>query len=179
MADYRIETRGWLRRKRRLIASGVLSAADFDRLAREVGVAARRARKVGLVAGQVITEAKLHSIEWAGEATKTKAEPNDWLVTNLNKDGHPIRDKGKINQYVVKPATFAARYEPDGRESPYGTIYKTRQAVEVETLYFASGLDIAAPWGERQTLDDGYLLKAGTEVYGNARKSFEETYEAL
>jgi hypothetical protein len=177
MADYRIETRGLVRKKQRLTAPTVLSPADFDRIARDLGTPPRRARKVGLVAAKQLTEAMLHTIDWAGESTKTKGEPGDWLVTNLAKNATPIRDKGKINQYVIKAETFAKRYEPMSAESEHGKHHKARQSVEVDALYFSGGLDIAAPWGERQVLETGYLLKSGGEVYGNAKKSFDETYE--
>ena len=43
----------------------------------------------------------------------------------------------------------------------------------------AGGLDIMAPWGERQTIEKGYLLRNGDEIYGNDAKAFRATYEIL
>jgi hypothetical protein len=36
-----------------------------------------------------------------------------------------------------------------------------------------------APWGERQTGADGYLLMNGEEVYGAGTDAFEKTYEVV
>jgi hypothetical protein len=176
MAAYKIERTGLLRMRRRLVADAVLSPADFDAIARELGIDPRRARKEGQVAARRVTQDGSHAIVWAGEKTKNEAKIGDWLVTNLDTKGEPLKDNGIVNQYVIKPDKFAQRYKRAPGESRYGANFVQQNAVVAETLLFEGGIDIMAPWGERQTLETGYLLKTSGEVYGNADKSFRSTY---
>jgi len=79
--------------------------------------------------------------------------------------------------YVIAGGRFASLYEPTEGESTFGKVYRATGVVSA--LSFPGGLDIAAPWGERQTTSAGYLLCNGEEVYGASTNAFEATYEVL
>ena len=40
-------------------------------------------------------------------------------------------------------------------------------------------VEAVAPWGERQTAPDGYLILSGRQVYGNHAETFAATYEVV
>lgn len=116
--------------------------------------------------------------EWKGEWTQNTAEPGDWIVTSLNPDRSVMRDSaGKENSYVIAAHRFDTLYERAPGECEFGAMFGAKSVVEA--LRFSGGLDIAAPWGERQTMPDGYLLRNGDEVYGNERWTFETAYQPL
>ncbi len=82
-----------------------------------------------------------------------------------------------MNVYVILAERFAELYEPASGESKHGVVHRARGIVSA--LPFPGGLDIAAPWGERQAASAGYLLCNGQEVYGSSKEAFEATYELL
>ena len=82
-----------------------------------------------------------------------------------------------MNVYVILAERFADLYEPASRQSEHGTVHRAKGIVSA--LPLPGGLDIAAPWGERQTASAGYLLCNGAEVYGSNKETFEATYEIL
>jgi hypothetical protein len=55
----------------------------------------------------------------------------------------------------------------------------TPPARTVDALHLSGGFDIVAPWGERQTAPDGYLILSGRQVYGNNAETFAATYEVV
>ena len=167
-------------RRQRLRSEEKLTPEDFDAIAKRLGTAPRRARKVGIVAAYVVRDAKTFSTAWATEKTKSEAVPGDWIVTNLDRDGEPITDhKKEINQYVIKADRFPKLYKRIPGETKYGPQFRAREESEVYSIRLTGGIDILAPWGERQSVASGYLLRNRDEVYANDERSFEKTYEIL
>jgi hypothetical protein len=164
--------------KARLEADEVLTPADFGRIAAELGQAPIRARKVGYVAARRAAE-----IEWVetyvcGKLTTNTAQPGDLIATNLSPQREPLRDRdGHMNVYVIVPERFAQLYEPTDETIPEGAVYRAKGIVSA--LRLSGGLDIVAPWGERQTAADGYILLNGDEFYGASAEAFEATYEMV
>jgi hypothetical protein len=161
----------------RLSAPQGVTPTDFDRIAAEVTPPVR-ARKTGFVAARTATAREAVETRWNGAETKNVAEPGDIVATNLDPDGVALRDAaGNLNTYVIRAARFPELYEPTGRATEHGPMHRARTVVEA--IHLPGGFEILAPWGEIQRADDGYLLRSGTEVYGNARGTFEATYEIL
>jgi hypothetical protein len=86
-------------------------------------------------------------------------------------------DDGHVNVYVIAADRFPQLYEPMDRKSELGDAYGAKAVVCAVAL--PGGLDIVAPWGERQTVSDGYLLCNGAEVYGSNAAAFQATYKVL
>jgi hypothetical protein len=174
---FRITKRG-LTRRSRLVADDVLQPADFDVVATALGEAPVRARKIAYVAASRAAEAVAVETRWQGEVTKNQATPGDWIVTSLDARKSPLRDAdGNINRYVIRAETFTQLYEPAVGETQWGAVFKGKGLVDA--LLLPGGLDIKAPWGERQTIERGYLLRNGADIYGNDLKSFRATYEIV
>ena len=80
-----------------------------------------------------------------------------------------------MNVYAISSDRFPSLYEPAAGRSEHGTVYRARGVVCAIPL--PGGLDIAAPWGERQTTSAGYLLCNAEDVYGSSSEAFEATYD--
>jgi hypothetical protein len=80
---------------------------------------------------------------------------------------------------VISSGRFPELYKRAKGEGSDGPFFVVRERVTVDCLHFPAGVDIVAPWGERQQLGAGYLLRNGDEVYGNEARSFEGTYEFI
>jgi len=174
---YRIELIG-ARRRRRVISEAALGEPEFRRIAADVGVVPRRARKTGLVAARVAVGGEHVETRWNGKETEARAAAGDWIVTALGGDLAPLRDdEGHKNVYVIKADRFPDLYEPTGRTTPDGATYRSKGVVEA--IRVTGGFEIRAPWGETQRAADGWLLLNGGEVYGNHRDTFAATYELL
>lgn len=176
---YRIEHKG-PRRLQHVVSDDGISAAEFVQLARDLGGPLRRARKTGLVAARRAEQAQHVETRWNGKETENRAAPGDWIVTALAMDGSPLRDDaGQLNIYVIKADGFGSLYEPvqGAAETSNGAIFRARGLVDA--LRVEGGFSILAPWGEVQRADDGWLLCSGSDVYGNHRDTFAETYELL
>jgi hypothetical protein len=175
---YRIESQGFLgTKKRRIVADSRLTPADFDAIAKDIGQKPMAARKVSRIAACRTQERREVVTLWKGENTRNWAEPGDWIAVNLTPDGEVLRDEEKReNSYVITAATFDQLYErAPGEHAEFGPLFQAKGTVD--TLTFAAGFDIAAPWGERQTGTSGYLLRNSKgEVYGNQQESFDSTY---
>jgi hypothetical protein len=167
-----------IRRRPRLVADAVLQAADFDLIARALGSAPVRARKIAFIAACRTQQSRLVETRWQGEVTSNQAQPGDWIVTSLDVHRAPLRDAvGNLNCYVIHRDDFERLYERAVGESEWGPVFKARAMVDA--LFLAGGLDIKAPWGRRQTIETGYLLRNGSDIYGNAARSFRATYEIM
>ncbi|MGO8955710.1 MAG: hypothetical protein ACLPWS_04220 [Rhodomicrobium sp.] len=174
---FTIEKTG-LMQQRRLVSDAVLKPDDFDAIADALGQTPVRARKISCVAACRALEPTAVETRWQGEVTKNEARPGDWIVTNLDMRNEPLRDAaGSINRYVIRTETFERLYDRAPGETEWGPVFKAKGTVEA--LELPGGLDIPASWGERQTIEKGYLLRNGTSVYGNDAKSFCATYEIL
>jgi hypothetical protein len=175
---YKIVHRGPGRDDIRIEADVALTPADFEHIAKEPGRRRVHARKIGFVAARRAAETTVVDTRWNGRETTNTARPGDWIVTNLTPDEKPLRDReGYLNVYVIAAEGFGSLYEPTGGTSEHGAIHRAKRTVEAIRL--AGGFDIVAPWGERQTAPDGYLLCNGTEVYGNNAETFAATYEVV
>jgi hypothetical protein len=164
--------------KARLEAKSVLTAEDFARIAAELGQAPARARKIGYVAARRAAGPERIETYADGKETTNTARPGDFIVTNLSPQREPLRDRDRrMNVYVIVPKRFAELYEATGETSPHGAVYRAKGIVSA--LRLPGGFDILAPWGERQTAADGYLLLNGDEVYGASREAFAATYEVM
>jgi hypothetical protein len=164
--------------RKRLKSDVKLTAEDFDAIAKALGTKPQRARKVGLVSACVVREATTVDTVWSGERTRSQAGPGDWIVTNLDRYGNPLRDdKGELNQYVIKAERFPELYKRIPGETEQGPRFQAREESKVDSVRFSGGIDILAPWDRRQAVESGYLLRNGNEVYANDEESFEKTYE--
>lgn len=175
---YSIARCGVFGRKRRLVSAIKLTPADFDAIAAALKQPPRKARKIGLVAARRAQSRRDVETRWNGEETRNVAEVGDWIVTNLSPRGAVLRDRaGNQNTYVIRGEQFDRLYDPTEGENEFGPFFKSKSIVEF--LFFGGGFDIQAPWGERQTGKSGYVLRNGTEVYGNEQGTFAATYEVL
>jgi hypothetical protein len=162
----------------RLEADAVLTPADFESIAKKLGRPPLRARKTGYVAARRAEESEVVETRWNGKETTNTAHRDDWIVTNLSPQLEPLQDdEGHMNVYVIAAERFPQLYAPAEGKSQHGAIYRAKGIVSA--LPFPGGLDIAAPWGERQTASAGYLLCNGKDVYGSSKEAFEATYEPL
>ena len=162
----------------RLEADAVLTPSDFQSIAKQLDDPPLRARKIGYVAARRATESEVVETRWNGKETTNTARVGDFIVTNLSPTRIPLRDgEGHLDMYVILAERFADLYEPASGESEHGAVHRAKGIVSA--LPFPGGLDIAAPWGERQAASAGYLLCNGQEVYGSSKETFEATYELL
>jgi hypothetical protein len=162
----------------RLEADAVLTPSDFQRIAKTLGRPPLGARKIGFVAARRAKKSEVVETHWNGKETSNTARRGDFIVTNLSPISEPLRDAdGRLNVYVISADRFPSLYEPAAGRSEHGAVYRARGLVSAIAL--PGGLDIAAPWGERQTASSGYLLCNGAEVYGSSAAAFEATYEVL
>lgn len=162
----------------RLVAPEKLERADFYKIAERLNVKPLSARKIGYVAGRKADTEETVVTKWNGKETTNTARPGDWIVTNMSADRDVLKDKdGNANTYVIKAETFPILYDPVSGENEFGRYFKAKSIVEA--VHFPGGFDILAPWGQKQTAHDGYLLLNGKEVYGNNAETFEATYDIL
>jgi hypothetical protein len=162
----------------RIVADAKLTPADFADIARKLGEAPMRARKIGYVAARKAAKSEAVETRWNGEEKTNTARPGDFIVANLLPQQQPLRDsEGHLNIYVIAAEKFASLYEPTTEKGDLGDIYRAKGVVSA--LVFPGGFDIVAPWGEGQTGAAGYLLLNGDEVYGNNAETFAATYEVL
>jgi hypothetical protein len=163
------------------LESGIkLTAEHFHAIARQLGVAPMRARKIGYVAAQRAEGREVVETRWNGTETRNTARRGDWVVTNLSPRREPLRDReGHENRDVIAAKRFPELYAPaeGGEKSAKGEVYRAKGVVSA--LQLEGGFDIVAPWGERQTAPAGYLILNGEEVYGNNAEIFAATYEAV
>jgi hypothetical protein len=178
MIMFRIESRGFFHRKKRLVSQTKLAQSDFAKVARSLGKTPLRARKIGYVAARVAEQAETIQTHANGKETNNSASPGDWIATNLGPDHEVIRDKsGHENSYVIKAEIFPTLYDSIAGKNEFGDFFKAKNLVDA--VYLSGGFDILAPWGQKETADVGYLLLSGHEVYGNNASTFDATYEIV
>jgi hypothetical protein len=159
-----------------LVSNAKLSAADFQAICTQLRTEPLRVQRLGYVAARQAAQLEPVEMVWNGESSTAIAHPGDWVVSNLSQC-RPLRDsEGRTNTYVVRQDRFVALYETTTDACELGIICRPRAFVYA--LYFSGGLDIVAPWGERQTTASGYLVLNGDDVYANSRVVFCATYEA-
>lgn len=157
------------------MATERLSKSVFHAIAAEMGQPPLMAVKIAPVAVTRVRGPCCLETRWMSERTINEAQEGDWLVTSLDAGGRPLRDRrGALNSYIIGNPHFLEIYERAPGECELGPLFRSKQWVEA--IYFNGGVDILAPWGQRQTLGEGYLLCKGDRVYGNERASFETTY---
>lgn len=159
----------------RVVAPDVLTQADFVRIATELRLTPFRARKCGYVAARQSLRAQRIETRWNQQETINTAEPGDWIAVNMSQDGHFLRDAdGNLNIYVIKEYRFPILYSRTGGENEHGALYYPHGGVEA--IFLSGGFEILAPWGEVQRANAGYLVDNGSEIYGNAKETFDQTY---
>jgi hypothetical protein len=164
--------------KFRLVAHDQLDADDFREVAERVSQVPLAARKVGLVAARKAERKQRIETRWNGKESEITAESGDWIVTSLSPRGDVVFDsEGHPNTYAITPGRFAELYEPSTGKTEFGAKFRAKGVVAAIRL--PGGFEIEAPWGETQRSADGYLVLNGAEVYGNARETFEATYEPV
>lgn len=162
----------------RLIAEDQLTPGDFDAIAGRLKTVPMRARKAGFVSARPALFESRITTHWNGEETVNTAKPGDYVAANLSPARAVLRDKdGNPNLYVIGAARFSELYEAGEGATEFGAIYRARGIVEA--VFLPGGFEIMAPWGEVQRAGSGYLLKSGDEIYGNAKATFEETYQRI
>jgi hypothetical protein len=177
---FTIEQTGPQRSNNRLVAEAALNEADFRDIARAVGATPMRVRKTSPIAARQATTGERVETQWNGSETINTAKPGDWVATSLTADGRVLRDgAGHANHYLISAADFPTLYAPvdGGGGNEFGRFYAARGTVDA--LHLSGGFDIVAPWGERQTAPDGYLILSGRQVYGNNAETFAATYEVV
>jgi hypothetical protein len=161
-----------------LQADAVLTPADFEHIARQLGAPRLWARKIAYVAARQATKPEVIETRWNGKETISTACPGDWIVTSLTLQQKVLRDRESyVNTYVVLAERFAELYEPTGGRNELGAIYRPKGMVLAVSL--PEGFDIVLMRGERQIARTGYLLLNGGHVYGNHAETFTATYELL
>lgn len=174
---FRIEAAAPLELKR-LVADTQLSRQDFAEIAKALRVAPFQARKIGLIAARQAQECERIETRWNGKETVATAEPGDWVATNLDAAARVLTDgDGNVNVYVIKSDRFSDLYDRAEGTSRHGDIWRSRGIVSA--LKLPGGFEILTPWGETQRASAGYLLDNGSEVYGNAKETFEQTYRKV
>ena len=164
--------------KDRLVAGVVLSETDFHAIAETLGTKPLEARKMALIAVRSATAGERIETHWNGSETINTAKPGDWVATSLTAEGEVLRDRdGNANSYVIPAADFSTLYSPVEGSNQFGRFHAARGTVAA--LRLSGGFEILAPWGERQTAPDGYLLLSGSDVYGNNAETFAATYAIL
>ncbi len=165
-------------KRQRLIASKAMTPDDFDELALMLGIPITQARKIGFVAARRAQKQQLIETLWNGKESQITAQAGDWIVTNLTPDLTILRDgDGNANIYAIRADKFPSLYTRHEGDNEFGDIY--RAISQVDCLDLPGGFEIMAPWGEIQRADQGYLLRNGTEIYGNHKETFDATYEMV
>lgn len=163
----------------RLVATEQLTEADFFAIAQALETSPAWAQKVSPVAARRSSRDQQVETRWNGHETLNTAAPDDWLVTNLDRDRRVLRDgDGNANTYVIGATRFPALYRRIAGRNAFGNIYEAIARVRV--VHLAGGFEIAAPWGEIQRAAAGYLLLSDDgAVYGNHEDTFRATYDIL
>ena len=111
---FNIQSKGFFRRKNRLVAPTKLEPADFYKVADRIGVTPFKARKIGFVAARKAAQIETVQTRWDGKETTNSARPGDWIVTNLSPAHEVIHDKtGHENTYVIRAETFPSLYDAE------------------------------------------------------------------
>ncbi|MCP4933474.1 MAG: hypothetical protein GY927_04555 [bacterium] len=162
----------------RLIASDAMTPESFDELAKMLNIPIVQARKIGFVAAQQSQKEQFVETLWNGKESQITAQIGDWVVTNLTPNLSVLRDKdGNANIYAIRADKFSSFYKRHEGANSFGDIY--RAISQVDCLYLSGGFEIMAPWGEVQLADQGYLLRNGSDIYGNHKDTFDATYEKM
>jgi hypothetical protein len=113
------------------------------------------------------------------------AEPGERVATVM-KDGHVetenVAAAGDLvvtnpsgEQYLVKAATFAERYQPTATPGEFAP-----KAAPVKALVITENVAFTAPWGETMRIKaGGVLISENGEVRGVQAEEFAETYRYL
>jgi len=175
---FTIEMTGANRDRVRLVAQDILSETDFHAIADTLGSKPLQACKTALTAARPAKAGERIETHWNGSETVNTANAGDWVATSLTEGGEVLRDhSGQANSYIIPAADFPALYAPVEGSNEFGRFHAARGTVTA--LRLSGGFDILAPWGERQTAPDGYLVLSGSEVYGNNAETFAATYQVV
>lgn len=148
----------------RIVSAGQLTAADFDAIAAQLGVAPKVYAKNGAPAAvRVVTSAEeVVTHNSTGVEARNTAEPGDAIVTRMQ-NGVPARnDAGQLDHYVVKADKLDALFGPGDEEVMDGGVslgVKRPGKNVVRAIPVPGGVDIDTSFG-RQSTPNGYLLNS-------------------
>ena len=99
--------------------------------------------------------------------TTNVAEVGDWIATNPGGE-----------QYIIKPATFAKKYEPATELG--GNWYKPKGGPQ-QFVQIKRDMSVLASWGEVQNIKAGGYLNVTnpTDIYGIGEEEFNNTYKLV
>lgn len=182
MTNFKIESTGNTQDLPRLVSTTKLSPDDFLSIADALGLRPKRAKKTGFVSARRTAEQTRIETRWNGKESSITAEPGDWIVTNMTSKRELMRDsQGCLNVYAIRATAFPMLYEPDEGSTPEGDVY--RAISEVDVIALPGGFEIVPPWAkvpsDIQSSNTGYLILSRGEVYGNAKETFDATYEFI
>lgn len=182
MTKFKIESAGGPAGLPRLVSTAKLSPDDFSDIADALGSRPMRAKKTGFVSARRTAVQSEIETRWNGKESSITAEPGDWIVTNMTSKRELMRDsQGCLNVYAIRAAAFPSLYAQDSGATPEGDVY--RAISEVDVIALPGGFEIVPPWakapGDVQSSDAGYLMLSRGEVYGNAKETFDATYEFI
>jgi predicted acylesterase/phospholipase RssA len=173
---YKLQPTGFFRKTRHLTSTAILTASDFDALAKELSVVPLDAQKFGFVAARRAERPERVETHSEGHETTNIANVGDWIITNMTPHGEALRDSaGRLDTYVIKGDDFERLYVPVHRQSEFGALYGAKGAVSAIEL--PGSFDILGPWNERQKGKAGYLIRNGDQIYGIEKSVFHRTYD--
>lgn len=162
-----------------------LTSEHFERIVDELGrrkiQVLRGVRRVGKISARKAEKAEEVKTRCDGPQSNVKARRGDWIATTLDDNLMPILDRqGEKNIYVIKAKLFDILYVqiPNGQPG----FYAPRAVNIADAIEISGGIDIVAPWGDRQRMKECWLVRKsnGTlrheEIYGVAMTHFEITY---
>ena len=154
------------------ISSGELTPIKAVKFAR---VLARR----GQIGKEVISYSQnglVEKVDTVGfdEATKEV----DWVLTKLDENGEVVVDEfGHKNEWIVKHATFAKKYEID--ETKTADVFKP---IGGPQIFVPIVMDVTLEqWGSEMKIEAGGWLNITNpnDIYGISQRDFEDTYRIV
>ena len=154
------------------IASGELKPVVAVKFAR---VLARR----GVVGEEVISYSQngiVEKVATVSEDPETKEA--GWVLTKLDENGEVVVDEfGHKNEWIVKHATFAKKYEID--ETKTADVFKP---IGGPQIFVPIVMDVTLEqWGSEMKIEAGGWLNITNpnDIYGISRRDFEDTYRIV
>lgn len=110
-----------------------------------------------------------------GERVATIMKDGHVETENVASDGDLVVTNPSGEQYLVKAATFAERYQPTATPGEFAP-----RAAPVKALVTGENVEFTAPWGEIMRIKaGGVLIVENGEVRGVQADEFAATYRYL
>lgn len=160
-----------------------LTHPHFERIVRELcenDVVASRYKRRGRIRAMREPRGRLIETRSEGKESHVWAKRGDWIVSNLSSDGTAIFDsQGYANRYVIQKQLFEYLYKPVPNTR---RLFDPTERNSASAVNVSGSVDIVAPWGERQRVDECILVCKTydgfrpDEVYGVAKRHFRSSY---